>query len=88
MNAWGFTSVELATLEGDDTLTVDKLCERLNAFARERGIDPGRESDALDASRDLIVDEATALGAFDWEIVGDTLRIWDSRYGKPSPWAE
>jgi hypothetical protein len=70
--AWGFTKMELASNDRDMQFFFD----RMNAAARDRGIDPGRESDALDASRDVILSDAIHGAGYDWEIVGDTIRVW------------
>lgn len=79
-NAWGFTSMSIASIGG--SLDLQDVVGRLNEGARSRGIDPGKESDALDQSRDLIISEAIGY-PYEFEIVDEELIVWDSRYGKP-----
>jgi hypothetical protein len=73
----GFGDVEIIAAEGG--LTYEQFFQRLTQELRSRNIDWMEPSDALDMSRDLILDDV--LGhEYQWEIVGSTLRIWPSGY--------
>lgn len=83
MNAvWGFNRIVTGGLTVPGT---DQVLAALNAGAADRGIvDANRPSDALDASRDVIIDDVVhgIVGglrrADDWAIENDTLYIvWD-----------
>ena len=68
---WGFG--EVLSVEVD----VADFCRAMNRAATERGIAPNVPSDALDLSRDVMLDEAAASLGADWSITPDgTLRLW------------
>lgn len=70
-DVWGFGKIIAA---GADS-TVDYLARvqlAMAAGARDRGISPAEPSDALDASRNIILDEY--LGG-EWQIVAGTLYV-------------
>lgn len=69
-DVWGFTWIT-----GVDTDIAD-FCQAMNAAAESRSIAPNVPSDALDVSRDLMLDEAAqSLNAY-WAIEGKELRVW------------
>ena len=69
---WGFSHTLTVDLDGT-------LCNRflaaMNDAAVDRGIVPNVPSDALDASRDVILWDAAAKVGAQWSIVDDTLRL-------------
>ena len=71
IDSLGFHSIVIAGPERDDYLT--PFIERMQKTAKERGISLDEPSNALDASRDVIIDHA-AQGA-DWDIMGDVLYV-------------
>ncbi|WP_301850429.1 hypothetical protein [Rhodococcus pyridinivorans] len=79
---WGFNTITTGGFPGVPTDA--QVWTALADGARERGIDPTQPSDALDASRDVIVDDVLrgVVGDLrrcgDWVIQGDTLfAVWD-----------
>lgn len=83
--ALGFTSIEALTVEGDSRDMPNLMAKAINGAALSRGIRVNGPSDALDMSRDIILDEAAASLGCTWEIKGDTLRIWPLQYGHTWP---
>lgn len=83
--ALGFTSIEALTVEGDSRDMPNLMAKAINGAALSRGIRVTGPSDALDMSRDIILDEAAASLGCTWEIKGDTLRIWPLQYGHTWP---
>lgn len=79
-NAWGFS--EALTVNVDITA----FLKSVNEAALDRGIKPNEPSDALDMSRDVILTEAAQKHDAEWDIVGDTLRVWPS--GVTVKWEE
>lgn len=71
IDSLGFHSIVIAGPERDDYLT--PFIERMKEAAKGRGISLDEPSDALDASRDVIIDHA-AQGA-DWDIMGNVLYV-------------
>ena len=71
IDSLGFHSIVIAGPERDDYLT--PFIERMKEAAKERGISLDEPSGALDASRDVIIDDA-AQGA-DWDIMGNVLYV-------------
>lgn len=69
-DAWGFS--ESLAVNAD----VNEFFKAANAAALDRGIKPNEPSDALDLSRDVILDEAAQRLGLEWEIVEDTIRLW------------
>lgn len=70
---WGFGSI-IAVSNADDT--AGDFCRALNTAAASRSITPNVPSDALDQSRDIMVDEAAHSLGMEWAVVDDTLRLW------------
>lgn len=83
--ALGFSSIEALTVEGDNRDMPNLMAKAINGAALSRGIKVNAPSDALDMSRDIILDEAAATLGCTWEISGDTLRIWPLQYGHTWP---
>lgn len=69
---WGFSHYLAVDLDG--TLG-DRFLAAMNAEALDRGITPNVPSDALDASRNVIMDDAARKVGAEWSIVDDTLRV-------------
>lgn len=68
-----FQHIFVLTHEGDGD-RVKPFTDALNRAAKERGIRLDQESDALDLSRDVIIDEAVqAAGGNQWALRGDAL---------------
>lgn len=69
-DVWGFS----------DTLSVNadanKFMQRVDFHAKDRGIESNVPSDALDQSRMVILSDAARDLKVEWEVVGDTLRLW------------
>lgn len=77
---WGFSDILAVNVEVSD------FCKAMNAAAVSRNIAPNVPSDALDLSRDIMLDEAAqSLGA-ECEIVDTTLRVWPK--GVTLDWAQ
>lgn len=80
VEVWGFRSV--LSVEA----SVQEFCRALGKAAKERGIPSHLPSDALDASRDLMLDEAAQAVNATWSIADECLRLakvgltinWDS----------
>lgn len=72
LDVWGFSGI-LAV-----EVPIDSFTRAMDRTARDRGIAPHIPSDALDLSRDIMLDEAAAALNAQWEIVGTTLRLWRS----------
>lgn len=70
LDVWGFSDFLAVNVNGTDYLRA------MNAEAVERGIDPSVPSDALDASRDVILMDAAARLKCNAEVIGTTLRLW------------
>lgn len=77
---WGFGRIAAVTTD-EDADTIGRFCKALDRAAKERHIAPHVPSDALDMSRDVMVDEAARSLDMQWEIVNDgdpldTIRLW------------
>lgn len=72
LEVWGFSTILVASPQTTDDLPA-KTMDSINNAARERGIHPGQPSDALDLSRDIIIDEALAPAP--WSIVNNALCV-------------
>lgn len=86
VEAWGFGAVEILRAE-NEVDAVQPLLMALNAEAKNRRISPTKASDALDMSRDLIIDDAVVivLGATHvWAIQDQTLRVRPAHVTVPS----
>lgn len=72
----GFASITAAAPTGSP-LTAAAITGAINAAAAERGVKiTAAGSDALDAARDIILDEAVAAaGGGEYRIVGDELWV-------------
>ncbi|NKS02609.1 hypothetical protein GS528_16705 [Rhodococcus hoagii] len=80
--SWGFRTVKTGTATGSPEPS--EVWRALEAGARDRGVDPMVASDALDASRDVIVDDVRhgLVGGLracqGWTIENNTLyAVWD-----------
>lgn len=71
---WGFGTIEVAKPSTDTTDRVAEFCRNLNAAAASRSIEPNVPSDALDMSRDIMLDEAAHAMGYTW-------RLWRSTTG-------
>lgn len=69
-DVWGFS--ESLSVNTD----VNQFFAAMNAAALDRGIKPNEPSDALDMSRDVILDDAAQKLGVQWEIVENTIRLW------------
>lgn len=69
-DVWGFS--ESLAVNAD----INEFFKHVNDAAKDRGIDAHVPSDALDMSRDIILDEAAQKLGLEWEIVDDTIRLW------------
>lgn len=74
--AWGFSTLTTATPDGSFEDVSSRFCKALGEAAKSRGIATHIPSDALDMSRDVMLDEAAQSIGMQWQIVGDTLRLW------------
>jgi len=77
---WGFSTTLMVNM------SVNHFMRSVNGAAVDRGINPRVPSDALDLSRDLILDEAAAEHNMQWEIVGTELRVWPVQIAWRSSW--
>ena len=78
----GFTKIEALNLD------ISSLMAAINRSAADRNLRLDIESDALDMSRDLMLDEAFAPLGGRWDITADTLRVWPSWAGDVWPIGE
>lgn len=76
---WGFSEIVAVNVEVSD------FCKAMNAAAESRNIAPNVPSDALDLSRDIMLDEAAQSLRSEWEVVGNTIRVWPN--GVTLDWA-
>lgn len=81
-DVWGFNRISLGS-PADPAVSVKAVVEALAVGAQDRGIDSSRPSDALDTSRDVIIDDVIfgVIGGLprgtDWKIDNDTLyAVW------------
>lgn len=75
LDVWGFSRV-LAVTDSTDTRDLPNMFAQ--AFSREaesRGISPSVPSDALDMSRDLILDDAARSMGFMWHQKGEVVAL-------------
>ena len=79
----GATAQEVYGFSDIQALDVDfnAFLAAFNAALKGRGIDPTRPSDALDASRDISLDEAAQTLGAGWAIKNGTLYIWSRQAG-------
>lgn len=73
LEVWGFKKILIGGPEGAGK-TVDEIAAAMSFEAKDRGIDPEQESDALDLSRDVILMDAIGPKG-DWRIVDETLYV-------------
>jgi hypothetical protein len=83
IDVWGFHSATSMALGGEDPTVA--FMQAANAAARDRGIDPTKPSDALDLSRDCILDDATTATDYNWQIHAGTLYLWSAALGPDMP---
>lgn len=69
-DVWGFSTTLMVNVN------VNAFMRSANEAALSRGIRPHKPSDALDMSRDVILDEAAQAHNSQWRIVGTELRVW------------
>lgn len=72
LDVWGFSNI-LAV-----EVLISDFCKAMNAAAESRSIAANVPSDALDLSRDVMLDEAAASLNARWALVDSTLRLWRS----------
>lgn len=83
VEVWGFSKIALggAATAGGKNWSPASFMEALGVGAQDRGIDPNVPSDALDASRDCIIDDVVFGVGSDrrpgaaWEIKDDTIYV-------------
>lgn len=74
IDVWGFGKIVAVGPEG--SASIDDISRGMDFHARDRGIDPSQPSDALDMSRDIVLDDAVhGAGADAWEIRDDVLYV-------------
>lgn len=79
-DVWGFSTTLMVNVD------VNNFMRTANGKAVARGIRPHVPSDAMDLSRDIILDEAAQEHRSSWEIVGTELRVWPVGVSWQSSW--
>lgn len=75
LDVWGFSRVLAVTVSTDTRDLPNLFAQAFSREAKARGIDSSKPSDALDMSRDLILDDAARSIGFTWHQKGEELAL-------------